>query len=213
MKKFKQSLNGNLVRYIKNNIFPLYKKHDKGHDIDHLNEVISRSLEFAKNYPVDLDMVYTIASYHDVGLSKGRENHEQESSKFLKNDKNLLRWFSNDDIKIMADAVEDHRASKGIVPRTIYGKIVSDADRIIDPYRTIERTIGYGLSEFPKESKEWHLKRSYDYLQGKYGKTGYIKGYLPESDTTKNLIEFQKILSDRKKFEKIFNDIWNKIKS
>ena len=93
MKKFKQSLNGDLVKYIKNNIFPLYKKHDKGHDIDHLNEVISRSLEFAKNYSVDLDMVYTIAAYHDVGLSKGRENHEQESSKFLKNDKNLLRWF------------------------------------------------------------------------------------------------------------------------
>ena len=41
--------------------------------------------------------------------------------------KGLVR--KNEEIKTMAEAVGNHRASKGSEPRSVYGKIVSFADR------------------------------------------------------------------------------------
>ena len=49
--------------------------------------------------------------------------------------------------------VEDHRASTDHEPRSIYGKIVAEADRIIDPDITLRRTVQYGLKQNPAADK------------------------------------------------------------
>ncbi len=49
----------------------------------------------------------------------------------------------------MREAVEDHRASTDHEPRSLYGKIVAEADRIIDPDTTLRRTVQYGLKQNP----------------------------------------------------------------
>ena len=59
-----------LVKYIENEIFPLYNRNEEGHGINHIKTVIKRSLEIAKNYDVDLNIVYVVASYHDIGHYK-----------------------------------------------------------------------------------------------------------------------------------------------
>ena len=49
------------------------------------------------------------------------------------------------DENTIKDAIEDHRASSNHEPRTIYGRIVSTADRtIIDIDNTIRRSYSYG---------------------------------------------------------------------
>ena len=211
MIKFRQKINKDLKKYIETNIIPLYRNFDKGHDIQHVEEVIQRSLDLAEIYKADLDITYTAAAYHDTGLNKGREDHEINSGKIVRNDKNLKNFFSPEEIEIIAQAVEDHRASLQGDPRSIYGKIISDSDRIIDPIRTIERTIKFGLSENPDKDYNWHLERSFKYLNNKYGKFGYVKGYLSKSDVYKSLQEFRKILDNKRKFEEIFYEIWKNI--
>ena len=61
-------MNEELVKYIENEVFPKYDKNEEGHGIKHIKIVIKRSLELAKDYDVNLNMVYTIASYHDRTL-------------------------------------------------------------------------------------------------------------------------------------------------
>ena len=77
---------------------------------------------------------YVIASYRDFGLNVNRENHEYESGKILLNDKELKKYFYNEKVQIMKEAVEDHRGSKKERLRNFYGECVSDSDRDYEDY-------------------------------------------------------------------------------
>ena len=119
-----------LQEYIENHILPIYEKNDEGHGLEHIQYVINRSLKFAQTIPnIDYDMIYTIAAYHDIGHHIDRKNHEKVSAEILLQDKTLRNYFNEEEIIIMAEAVYDHRASLEYEPRSIYGKIVSSADR------------------------------------------------------------------------------------
>ncbi len=76
--------------------------------------------------------------------------------KILFADETLWQWFTDDQMLQMKEAIEDHRASnkQRQAPRSIYGKIVAEADRIIDPEITLRRTVQYGLSHYPEMDKE-----------------------------------------------------------
>ena len=139
--------------YIASKIIPQYADFDKAHRVDHVLKVIAESLKLSQYYDVNRMMVYVIASYHDLGLCEGREFHHLISGKILWADKKLRKWFPEEHILIMKEAVEDHRASNKHVPRSIYGKIVAEADRIIDPDITLRRTVQYGLSNYPELDK------------------------------------------------------------
>ena len=122
-----------LIRYIETEIIPRYEHFDKAHNLSHVQTVIDESLALAKLYPqADERLVYTIAAYHDTGLCRDRATHHLVSGEIIAADANLLQWFDKAEIKIMREAVEDHRASTDHEPRSIYGKIVAEADRIID---------------------------------------------------------------------------------
>ena len=132
------AVNPNIISYIENEIIPRYDGFDAAHQRDHVMMVIRQSLEIAEHLDVNKDMVYVIAAYHDTGLCEGRERHHEVSAQIIKGDENLRRWFTEEQIQTMADAAEDHRASAKHEPRTIYGRIVAEADRFIDP-ETIDR--------------------------------------------------------------------------
>ena len=135
-----------LIRYIETEIIPRYEHFDKAHNLSHVQTVIDESLALAKLYPqADERLVYTIAAYHDTGLCRDRATHHLVSGEIIAADANLLQWFDKAEIKIMREAVEDHRASTDHEPRSIYGKIVAEADRIIDADITLRRTVQYGL--------------------------------------------------------------------
>ena len=139
-------MNPGLKRYIEREIIPRYEHFDRAHDVGHVRTVIARSLELAARYEVDADMVYAIAAYHDTGLVNGRENHHLDAGRILAADHELRRWFSEEQVEVMRQAVEDHRASADHAPRSIYGRIVAEADRVIDPATIIRRTVQYGLA-------------------------------------------------------------------
>lgn len=201
-------MNPELQTYIRQEIIPRYRHFDPAHQEDHVRTVIDQSLALATHYDVDEDMVYTIAAYHDTGLAEGRERHHIVSARIIREDATLRRYFTPEQIDIMADAAEDHRASSSHAPRTIYGRIVAEADRIIDGPTIVRRTIQYGLNHYPELDKEGHWRRFLDHMAEKYAEGGYLKLWIPESPNAGRLHAFQQLLKDRSATRKLFEEQW-----
>ena len=205
MKKY---IDKNLIAYIKQDILPRYDHFDAAHQRNHAEEVIERSLALAEHYDVDTNMVYAIAAYHDTGLCEGRDAHHLVSGRIIRQDQRLREWFDEGQIETMAQAAEDHRASSGHEPRSIYGKIVAEADRLIRPEKVIRRTIQFGLDHHPELDKEGQYQRFREHLLEKYSDTGYLRLWIPESDNAARLEELRAIIRDenamREAFEQLF---------
>lgn len=201
-----------LQQYVEENIIPLYASFDKAHREDHVRKVMEESLRLSTYFDVDVKMVYVIAAYHDVGLCEGREIHHLASARIIRQDNRLKVWFSEDEIDIMCEAVEDHRASNRHVPRSVYGRIVAEADRCIEPYDILVRTIQYGLSHYPQLSKEVQYERYCEHLQEKYAEGGYLRLWVPQSSNAEGLAELRRIISDSSKRRLLFDEIYQKEK-
>ena len=200
------TINKNLIHYIEQEILPRYDHFDAAHQRNHAEDVIARSLALAEQYDVNVDMVYAIAAYHDTGLCEGRDTHHLVSGRIIREDKKLREWFSEEQIETMAQAAEDHRASSGHEPRSIYGKIVAEADRLIDPAKVIQRTLQYGLNHHPELDKEGQYRRFREHLLEKYSDTGYLKLWLPESENAPRLEELRKIIRNEEQMRKAFEN-------
>lgn len=150
---------------------------------------------------VNVDMVYAAAAYHDTGLQFGRADHGVTSGRFLMADKELCRWFTPKQLAVMRDAVEDHRASAGHEPRSVYGRIVSEADRDIDPERIVQRCIQYGLARFPERSAEERVRGAVEHMKNKYGESGYMHRWLPCKKNEDGLAALRRMLDTGEIYE------------
>lgn len=200
-----------MKKYIEENIIPRYDSFDAAHRRDHVRYVISQSLELARYYDVNEDMVYAIAAYHDTGLEVDRKTHHLESGRIVRQDSKLRQWFTPEQIEVMAQAVEDHRASSDHQPRSIYGKIVAEADRQIDEETIIRRTVQYGLSHYPELDREGHWERTLEHLLEKYAEGGYLRLWIPESPNAARLRELQEKIKDRQALRALFETIYNSL--
>ena len=200
-----------LVEFIETKILPQYAAFDAAHNMEHVTRVIRHSLELVKVTGADVNMVYAIAAYHDLGMSGPRAVHHLTGGKILAADARLKKWFSPEQLKVMREAVEDHRASASHSPRSIYGKIVAEADRDIEKDVVIRRTIQYGLANYPQLDHEGHWKRFKEHMDNKYSKDGYIKLWIPNSPNALRLNELRNLIANpaelRKEFERIFSEV------
>ena len=122
----------------------------------------------------------------------------------------MQQWFSSEEIKIMKEAVEDHRASSKNPPRSIYGKIVAEADRDIVPLKIIKRTIQYSMKNTPSPDKESHWGHLVEHMKEKYAEGGYMKLWFDNSKNAEPLNELRKIISDKTLLREIFEDLYSK---
>jgi uncharacterized protein len=200
----KVNVNPALVTYVEREILPRYDHFDQAHQRDHVAMVIQQSLDIASRLDVNMDMVYAIAAYHDTGLCEGREHHHEVSASIIKADRNLRQWFTEEQILVMADAAEDHRASAKQAPRTIYGRIVAEADRFIDPDTIVRRTIQYGMDHYPELSREEQYQRMLTHLKEKYGRNGYLKLWFPDSPNAVRLERLHDMIDDEQAVRQLF---------
>ncbi|MBQ2189467.1 MAG: HD domain-containing protein [Paludibacteraceae bacterium] len=185
-----------LQQYIEQTILPQYDAFDGGHKRDHAQMVIDESLKLAREYGADEQMAYVIAAYHDLGLRFDRETHHIHSGEILMADETLRQWFTEEQLLTMRDAVEDHRASSKNPPRTIYGAIVAEADRQINPKLVIHRTMAYSAKLFPEGDFETLYARSKEHLLQKYAEGGYMKLWLNSERNVRSLEELRAIIRD-----------------
>lgn len=193
-----------LERYIFNEIVPKYSSFDTAHKEDHALTVISQAMNLLERMPEDVrnvqeineEMLLTAAACHDLGLVNGRERHHLDSGTIIRSDERLREWFTQEQIETIAQAAEDHRASGKSEPRSMYGMLVAEADRVIDGETIIRRTIQFGFTNYPGLDREGHIRRAIDHLREKYGRGGYLKLWIPWSDNAARLSALQDIIAD-----------------
>lgn len=203
------NVNLDLMAFIEQNILPKYNEFGLSHGLGHVQHVIRGSLELAKRMGADVNMAYTVAAYHDIGMSGPRAIHHLTGGKILAADARLKRWFSPEQIRIMREAVEDHRASASHSPRSIYGKIVAEADRDLDPEHVFRRAVQFGLENEPGKNREEQWHRFLAHLQEKYSNTGYIKLWIPNSPNEKHLKAIRSIIEDPDKLRQQFDNLYD----
>ena len=198
-----------IIDYVESSVIPAYAGFDKGHREDHARYVIGQAMALAKYYDVDPEMVYVAAACHDLGLAEDRATHHLVSGRMVRADAALRRWFSAEQVETMAQAVEDHRASSDHAPRSIYGRLVAEADRQIVPETVIRRTVQFGFSHYPELDREGHWQRTCEHLQEKYAEGGYLKLWIPESPNASRLADLRAIIRDKARLRALFDNYFD----
>ena len=197
-----------LRNYIDSEVIPKYAAFDKAHREDHALTVIERALSMGKQYDINEEMLLTAAACHDLGLAVDRKTHHLESGRMIREDKRLSEWFSPEQIETIAQAAEDHRASAKTPPRSIYGRLVAEADRLIVPETIIRRTVLFGLSNYPELDKEGHWNRTLEHLHEKYADGGYLHLLIPGSPNEAPLQQLRDIIKDEPRLRTIFESVY-----
>jgi uncharacterized protein len=192
------------MSFIETHILPRYNEFGRSHGIGHVQRVIANALVLAKKTGADVNMVYTAAAYHDLGMSGPRAIHHITGGKILAADARLKKWFSPDQIRVMKEAVEDHRASASHEPRSIYGKIVAEADRDLAPDTVFSRAVQYGLEHYPQYDREQQWERFNQHMEEKYSDSGYIRLWIPNSPNETYIKQVRDIIKDKTRLKAEF---------
>lgn len=199
-----ENVSADIKKYIETEILPKYDGLG-GHTDKHIQQVITRSMRFMKQAPgVNADMVYVIAAYHDLGRLVDDETHNIESAKMVRKDEFLKTHFSAEDLETMAQAVEDHRASLGREPRSIYGKLVSSADRNANVKVMLGRIYDYTKHLHPEFTEDEIIEEARYQLRRKYSPDGYAAKTMYFDDPKFNdaLKEVERVTRDFETFAK-----------
>ena len=211
-----------LSRHIKEDIIPVYRKANRAHSPNHIEQVIDYALDLAEELDVDMNITYAAAAYHDIGIIgwgfKGqnskqdfREEHHLYSASAVRESKKLNELFNKDEVEIIASACLNHRASNPDSPVTIYGKIVADSDRLdgFDLDVLFRRCYEYDKYRYPEKNLDQIKEDIFKHVEEKYSYFGYAYDslYLPftKSKFSKKIERVKKTCSDRKLFEREFN--------
>lgn len=205
-------INQELKKYIYEEVVPRYREFDDAHKEDHALTVIAQAMHLlsgrdewvASQADVDTiwladvneNMLLAAAACHDLGLVNGRDNHHLDSGVIIRHDSRLAQWFTPEQIEVIAQAAEDHRASGKSAPRSIYGMIVAEADRVIDGETIIRRSVQFGFKHYPDLDREGHIARAIAHLHEKYGRGGYLRLWIPWSENAARLNALQDTIAD-----------------
>lgn len=205
------NVNLEIMNFVEQNILPRYNAFGRSHGLAHVQRVIRNSLELAVMLGADVNMAYVIAAYHDLGMAGPRAIHHITGGKILAADARLKKWFSSEQLTIMKEAVEDHRASSSHMPRSIYGKIVAEADRDLDPEIVFTRAVEYGLEHYPDYGEERQWMRFDKHMEEKYSDKGYIHLWINGSPNEKNLQKVRAVIADKVLLRQTFNRIYKQL--
>lgn len=211
---YTKQVNEDLKKYIENNVFPEYEKNDKAHGIIHIKEVIRRAFELNNSLKLNLDhnMIYAIAGCHDLGKYIDHENHEKiAADKFIK-DENMKKFFNDEQRQTIKEAIEDHRSSFEDVPRSIYGKLISSADRNSRIEIVFVRSFFVGKFRTPDMTIEEFLDFTFKRLTKRYSEENSENMFLEDEIYAKFLKDMRNLLKNETEFKNYYCEV-NHIKS
>jgi len=200
-----KNINPGLKKYIEEKLFPQYNQNEEGHGINHIKDVIRRSFDLIEQNELKLDsnMVYVIAAYHDIGHHIDAKNHEKVSAEIMSKDERLKDFFDEEQLQIIKESIEDHRASSKLEPRSIYGKLVSSADRNNTVEQCLERTYKYGKEHSPNATDREIYEEAFEVMTKKFGYNGYAKYYFKDKQYEAFLKDIRALLEDKEHFCKV----------
>lgn len=204
-----------LKEYITNKILPEYDLNDEGHNKNHIEFVLKRAFELSKNYNINYNILYTSVSFHDIACHINREEHEILSADIAYKDEFLNKFFNKEELTIIREAIEDHRASSDKIPRNIYGKILSSADRKVDVKTYLISSLFFQVTDISNLDMNEAIEQSYNHAIKKFGKNGYAtnKFYVDDKRYKDFLANLQYLIDNKDEFYKLAEIVFNEVKS
>ncbi len=192
-----------LKSYIEECIFPKYEPNDKAHGIIHIREVIRRSFALNDTMKLHLDknMIYAISACHDLGKYINSDIHEKLAANVFIKDENMKKYFTDEQRNIIKDAIEDHRSSKEDNPRTIYGKLISSADRNTRIEIVFIRSFFVAKAKMPEENIENYLDYTFKRLSKRYSIENPENMFLEDNIYKTFLNDMRNLLKDEQSFK------------
>lgn len=119
-----------MIDEVEKAVLALLEKDDSGHGIDHIKRVLELSLKFAEREQANKEVVRLIALLHDVDdykLFGFEQAKDLTNAKKIMQDANINPEIQKEVLSSL-QCIGYSKALRGIRPKTIEGKIVSDAD-------------------------------------------------------------------------------------
>lgn len=205
-----KNINKDLAKYINEKIFPEYSKNDKGHGLLHILEVIRRSFELKESLKLDYldnNIIYTIASCHDNGKYIDHKTHEKIAAKLFYENNDFKMFFTDEQRKIIKEAIEDHRSSFEDEPRSDYGKLISSADRNSTIDIVFIRSFFVGQDRTPDLTVEEFLNFTLNRLKKRYSKENSENMFFEDKIYTQFLYDMRILLNNEKLFKQRYCEV------
>lgn len=211
---YTKNVRQDLKDYVEKNIFPQYEPNDKAHGIVHIIEVIRRSFALNDTFKLGLDdnMIYAIAACHDLGKYEDHTIHEKIAAKRFINDENMKKFFSDDERTTIKEAIEDHRSSKEDEPRSIYGKLISSADRNTRIEIVFIRSFFVAKERTPEANIEDYLDFTIKRLSKKYDEENPENMFFEDETYKVFIADMRALLKKEEEFKERYCEV-NHIKS
>jgi len=200
---YTKNVNPKLKEYIKISIFPEYSKNDGGHNLAHIKEVIRRIFALNDTFKLHLDnnMLYAIAACHDWGKYEDHETHHLIAARNFMADENMKEFFSDEERTTIKEAIEDHRSSKEDEPRSVYGKLISSADRNTRIEIVFIRSFFVAHERMPEYNIEEYLDYTIKRLSKRYSEENPENMFFEDRTYSTFLHDMREILKDEKEFK------------
>ena len=163
---------------------PFYDDGDEAHKIDHADSVCDLALKLNEDY--DEKLIILAAYIHDIFNATDRKNHHKLAYEYvLKAEDKFLQSLSDEELKLVAYAVLEHRGSFKGEFYSLFSEIISGADRgLSNLEEIIIRSCKYNNGD---------AKEVLDHIKDKYATGGYgIYPPLIQKRFAKELAEFKK---------------------
>lgn len=206
---YTKDVNKELKKYIEEEIFPQYEVNDKAHGIIHIREVIRRSFALNEtfNLGLDLNMIYAIAACHDLGKHENHAIHEKIAANRFFNDNNMKKFFDDEERLVIKEAIEDHRSSKEDAPRSVYGKLISSADRNTRIEIVFIRSFFVAKERMPETNIEEYLDYTIKRLSKKYSEQNPENMFFEDETYKIFLADMRELLKKEEEFKNRYCEV------
>lgn len=206
---YTKDVNKELKKYIEEEIFPQYEVNDKAHGIIHIREVIRRSFALNEtfNLGLDLNMIYAIAACHDLGKHENHAIHEKIAANRFFNDNNMKKFFNDEERLVIKEAIEDHRSSKEDTPRSVYGKLISSADRNTRIDIVFIRSFFVAKERMPETNIEEYLDYTIKRLSKKYSEQNPENMFFEDETYKIFLADMRELLKKEEEFKNRYCEV------
>lgn len=209
MEYYLKDVDPKLRSYVEENVFQLWELNDKGHGPIHRTEVIRRIFALNETFHLKLNpnMLFVIASYHDVGKYIDHKRHHLIAAEKFMEDVGMKRFFNDDERVIMKEAMEDHRSSKEDEPRSVYGKLISSADRNTTIEMIFIRSFFVAKDRMPDMNINEYLDYTVNRLRKRYGEENPENMFFEDDVYQVFLKDMRNLLSRPDDFKNLYCNI------
>ncbi len=121
------------IEKLKSEVKKMVAKNDPAHDFAHIMRVYKNAEKIGKKEKVNMKLVRAAALLHDIAsYPKSDKRSKKASTESATKAAQILKkyGYASHEIGIIAESISEHSFSKGLVPSTLEGKVLQDADRL-----------------------------------------------------------------------------------